>query len=326
MLDVYAAFVEEILAIPVIRGRKTESEKFPGADTTYTIEALMQDSKALQCGTSHNLGQNFAKAFEIKFLGRNQQQEYAWTTSWGMTTRMIGALVMVHSDDEGLVVPPRVASNVLAVVPIFKGDAEKAKVKEFIDRLVKALVGEAEFAAAAKRQARDEIERYFFDPIIHQGILVDWRDARPGDKQYHWEQRGLPFRMEVGPRDVDGGGFVLKRRLDRGKETVPLATASAQWLRGKLDEVQSAMLEKARKFMADNTRRAGSYDELKKLLEEKGGFVRGWFKPSREAEAKIKAETKATVRCIPFDQPGGTGKCIYSGEETDIEVLFAQAY
>jgi prolyl-tRNA synthetase len=286
----------------------------------------MQDAKALQCGTSHNLGQNFAKAFEIKFLGRNQQQEFAWTTSWGMTTRMIGAMVMVHSDDEGLIIPPRAAPNVLAVVPIFKGDPEKVKVKEFIGKLITALVGENEVAASAARQSGNEIETYFFDPITHQRILVDWRDARPGDKQYHWEQRGVPFRIEVGPRDVDGGCFVLKRRLDRGKESVPLATANPQWLRTKLDEVQSAMLEKARKFTQDNTRRAGSYDELKKILEEKGGFVRGWFKPDRDAEAKIKAETKATVRCIPFDQPGGKGQCIYSGQETDVEVIFAQAY
>ncbi len=326
MLDVYAAFAESALALPVIKGKKTDSEKFPGADTTYTIEALMQDGKALQCGTSHNLGQNFARAFEIKFLGRNQQQEYCWTTSWGASTRLIGAMVMAHSDDEGLVVPPRVAPNVLAVVPIFKGDAEKTKVKEFIGKLVSALVGEKEVAAAAARQSRDEIETYFFDPITNQRILVDWRDARPGDKQYHWEQRGLPFRIEVGPRDVDSGGFVLKRRLDRGKEIVPLATATPDWLRAKLDEVQSAMLEKARRFMQENTRRAGSYEEMKKILAEQGGLARAWFKPDRENEQKIKAETKATVRCIPFDQPGGKGKCIYSGQEADVEVIFGQAY
>jgi prolyl-tRNA synthetase len=294
--------------------------------TTYAIEGLMQDGKALQCGTSHDLGQNFARAFEIKFLGRNQQQEYCWTTSWGMSTRLIGALIMAHSDDEGVVLPPRVAPTVLAVVPIFKGDVEKAKVREFINRLVAALVGQDEVAASAKRSSGDEIETYFFDPITHQRILVDWRDARPGDKQYHWEQRGVPFRIEVGPRDVDGGGFVLKRRLDRGKETVPLGTASAQWLRGKLDEVQNAMLQKARKFRDENTQRAESYEQMKQVLAEKGGFVRAWFRPDRNAEAKIKNETKATVRCIPFDQPGGSGKCIYSGEETDVEVIFAQAY
>jgi prolyl-tRNA synthetase len=235
-------------------------------------------------------------------------------------------MVMAHSDDEGLVIPPKAAPNVLAVVPIFKGDGEKAKVREFIDRLVTALVGAEEVAASAKRQARDEIETYFFDPITHQRVLVDWRDARPGDKQYHWEQRGVPFRIEVGPRDVDSGGFVLKRRLDRGKEVVPLGTASASWLRRKLDEVQSAMLEKARKFTAENTRRASSYEEMKKILSEQGGLVRAWFAPGREAEMKIKGETKATVRCIPFDQPGGTGKCVYSGAETDVEVIFGQAY
>src|ERR1041385_1094968 len=284
MLGVYSDFAESVLALPVVKGKKTDSEKFPGADTTYTIEALMQDGKALQSGPSHYLGQNFAKAFDIKFLGRNQQQEYCWTTSWGASTRLIGAMVMAHSDDEGLIVPPRAAPNVVAIVPIFKGDAEKAKVKEFFGKIVAALVGEKEVAASSARQSRDEIETYFFDPITNQRILVDWRDARPGDKQYHWEQRGVPFRIEVGPRDVDSAGFVLKRRLDRGKEIVPLATANPAWLSGKLDEGQSMMLEKARKFTADNTRRANSYDEMKKILAEQGGLVRAWFKPDRDAE------------------------------------------
>jgi prolyl-tRNA synthetase len=326
MLDVYAAFAENLLALPVVKGKKTDSEKFPGADTTYAIEGLMQDGKALQCGTSHNLGQNFAKAFDIKFLGRDQQMHHAYTTSWGASTRLIGAMIMAHSDDEGLVLPPRAAPNVAVIVPIFKGDVEKEKVREFIGRLVTALVGGEEFAAAAQRQSRDEIATYFFDPITHQRILVDWRDARPGDKQYHWEQRGVPFRIEVGPRDVDGNAFVLKRRLDRGKITVPLAEATGPWLRAKLDEVHEAMLEKARKFRDENTRTAASYDELKSIIAGPGGFVRCFFKPDREAERKIKEETKATVRCIPFDQSGKTGKCIYSGEETSTEVLFAQAY
>jgi len=326
MLDVYAAFAESALALPVVKGKKTDSEKFPGADTTYAIEGLMQDGKALQCGTSHNLGQNFARAFDIKFLGRDQAQQHAWTTSWGASTRLIGAMIMAHSDDEGLIIPPRVAPNVAAIVPIFKGDAEREKVRDFIGKLLSALVGENEMRAAESRQARNDIAGYFFNDVTHQSILVDWRDARPGDKQYHWEQRGVPFRIEVGPRDVDANSFVLKRRLDRGKETVQLGSASATWLRGKLDEVQREMFERARRFRDENTRRADSYEQFRQLIADPGGFVRCFFKPGRAAEAKIKEETKATVRCIPFDQPGTKGKCIYSGEETDTEVLFAQAY
>jgi prolyl-tRNA synthetase len=286
----------------------------------------MQDGKALQAGTSHNLGQNFSKAFDIKFSGRDQKQQHCWTTSWGVSTRLIGAMIMAHSDDEGLVLPPRVASNVVAIVPIFKGDEEKQKVRDFIAKVVTALVGEQEVANAAKRQSKDDIESYFFDPLTHQRIVVDWRDARPGDKQYHWEQRGVPFRLEVGPRDVDAGAMVLKRRLDRGKETIALGDVSAAWLRAKLDDLHNALLEKARKFRDENTRPASTYDELKQIIASQGGFVRCYFEPSRGNEAKIKEETKATVRCIPFDQPGTPGKDIYTGQETKTQVIFATAY
>ena len=326
MLDIYASFAQDVLAIPVIKGAKTDSEKFPGADVTYCIEALMQDGKALQAGTSHNLGQNFAKAFDIKFLGRDQKQQHVWTTSWGLSTRMIGAVIMAHSDDEGLVLPPNVAPSVAVIVPIFKGDEEKAKVRGFIQQLLTALVGGEEIAAAERRATRNDIETYFFDKGTAQSILVDWRDARPGDKQYHWEQRGVPFRFEVGPRDVDSSAFVLKRRLDRAKEAIQLGQANASWLRGKLAEVQQAMFEKAKTFRDANIRRAATYDELKKILSEQGGFVRCFFNPSREVEAKIKEETKATVRCIPFDQPGAEGKDIFTGQPAKTEVLFALAY
>lgn len=325
MLDVYADFAEKVLALPVIKGAKTDSEKFPGAVTTYCIEALMQDGKALQAGTSHNLGQNFAKAFDIKFLGRDQKQQHAWTTSWGVSTRLIGATIMAHSDDDGLVLPPRVAPNVVAIVPIFKGEEEAKKVRAFIEKLLVSLVGEAEVAAAGKRASRSGIESYFFDQTTHQAIVVDWRDSRPGDKQYYWEQRGVPFRVEVGPRDVDGGAFVLKKRLDRSKEIVVIDQASQPWLQGKLDAMQAEMFAKALAFRQASTHRAESYEQLKTLIQQ-GGFVRCWFKPDKAVEAKIKEETKATVRCIPFDQPGGKGKCIYSGQETETEVIFAQAY
>jgi prolyl-tRNA synthetase len=321
MLDVYADFAEKVLALPVIKGRKTDSEKFPGAVTTYCIEALMQDGKALQAGTSHFLGQNFAKAFDIKFLGRNQQQEHAWTTSWGVSTRLIGAMIMAHSDDEGLVLPPAVAPNVVAIVPIFKSPEEQQKVREFIERLLASLAGDS----AAKFSAGD-IDSVVFDPVTHQRIIVDWRDARPGDKQYHWEQRGVPFRIEVGPRDVDAGAFVLKRRLDRSKQTVPIGEASRAWLAGLLAFFQGEMLDRARRFMVDSTRRASSYDEMKQVLAEHGGFVRCYFEPDMAVEAQVKDQTKATVRCIPLDQPSAPGQCIVTGRPTSTEVLFAQAY
>jgi prolyl-tRNA synthetase len=326
MLDVYADFAENVLALPVIKGAKTDSEKFPGAVTTYCIEALMQDGKALQAGTSHNLGQNFAKAFDIKFLGRDQKQQHAYTTSWGVSTRLIGATIMAHSDDEGLILPPHVAPNVVAIVPIFRGEVEMAKVKEYVRKVLVALVGEDEVKAADARAKRNDIETYFFDKLTHQSIVVDWRDARPGDKQYHWEQRGVPFRIEVGPRDVDGNAMVLKKRLDRSKEIVNLADVSATWMRGKLEAVQKEMFQKALAYRESHTKSAGSYEEMKAILEKDGGFVRCFFKPDRANEAKIKDETKATVRCIPFAQNGEKGKCIYSGEETTTQVLFAVAY
>jgi prolyl-tRNA synthetase len=322
MLDVYAEFAENVLAIPVVKGQKTESEKFPGADITYCIEGLMQDGKALQCGTSHNLGQNFSKAFDIKFLGRDQQQQFAYTTSWGVSTRLIGAMIMAHSDDEGLVLPPAVAPTVLAIVPIYRSDEERQKVRAFIEKIVDALVP----AAHRQRFMAGDIESFIFDPVTSQRVIVDWRDARPGDKQYHWEQRGVPFRIEVGPRDVDAGGCVVKKRLDRSKATVSLADISADWLRAQLVEVQRAMLARSRAFRDENTRQAGSYDELKQLLTEKGGFVRCYFAPDRDTEAKVKEETKATVRCIPFDQPAVEGKCIVTGRPTKTQVLFALAY
>ncbi len=329
MLEVYAAFAEEFLAIPVIKGAKTDAEKFPGAVTTYCIEALMQDGKALQAGTSHFLGQNFAKAFDIKFLGRDQKLAHCWTTSWGLSTRMIGATIMAHSDDEGLVLPPKVAPFVMAIVPIFRSPEEQAKVAEFIDKLLVQLVGEAEAAAGKARQTDPALPRYFFDKATSQAILVDWRDNRPGDKQFHWEQRGVPFRVEVGPRDVDAGAMVVKKRLDRSKETVPLATVTADWLRGQLAAVQAAMFDKARAFRDQNIKSAATYDELKQIVTEKGGFVRCYFTPNREIEAKIKEDCKATVRCIPFEFNGEkatTGKDVYTGAETRTQVIFAQSY
>jgi prolyl-tRNA synthetase len=322
MLDVYADFAENVLAIPVIKGEKTDSEKFPGAVVTYSIEALMQDGKALQCGTSHDLGQNFSKAFEIKFLGRDQQQQYCHTTSWGVSTRLIGALIMAHSDDEGLVLPPRVAPDVAAVVPIYRGPEEEQKVRSFVDKIIAALTSGRE----TNRISRHGIESWLFDPSTEQRIVADFRDSRPGEKHFHWEQRGVPFRIEVGPRDVDAGAFVLKGRIDGSKETVKLSDINEQWLRTRLDAAHAVLFEKARQFREANIHWADTYDQMKQILKGKGGFVRCWFQPDRAAESKIKEETKATVRCIPFDQPGKKGKDIYTGNETGTQVLFAQAY
>jgi prolyl-tRNA synthetase len=322
MLDVYADFAENVLAIPVIKGAKTDSEKFPGAVTTYCIEALMQDGKALQCGTSHDLGQNFSKAFDIKFLGRDQQQQHVWTSSWGVSTRLIGAMIMAHSDDEGLVLPPRVAPRVAAVVPIYKSPEDEALVRGFIDGLAKALCGREDIVKFSKQG----IDSYQFDAATEQWIVADFRDARPGDKQYHWEQQGVPFRLEVGPRDVQGGSFVLKNRIDGTKRVVKIEEVTPGWLKAQLDAAHTALFERAKKFRDDNTHRAETYDQLKQLLAEKGGFIRCHFNPDPANEAKIKQETKATVRCVPFDQSGQKGKDILSGEETQTQVLFAQAY
>src|SRR5436190_5171623 len=253
MLDVYADFAENVLAIPVVKGAKTDAEKFPGAVVTYCIEALMQDGKSLQCGTSHDLGQNFSKAFEIKFLGRDQQQQYCHTTSWGVSTRLIGALIMAHGDDEGLVLPPRVAPEVAAVVPIFKSPEDEAKVRGFVEKIIAALSGGGD----SGKIARHGIDSYVFDPSTEQRIVADFRDARPGDKHFQWEQRGVPFRIEVGPRDVDAGAFVLKGRIDGSKQTIPLAEVKGtQWLRSRLDAAHDALFERARAFRDANTRDA----------------------------------------------------------------------
>jgi prolyl-tRNA synthetase len=326
MLGVYASFAEDSLAVPVYKGRKTDWERFPGAEVTYAIEALMQDGKALQCGTSHYLGQNFAKAFDIRFLGRDQKQHLAHTTSWGVSTRLIGALIMAHSDDDGLVLPPSVAPVVVAVVPIYRKSEEKEKVRAFAERVLKGLVGEEEIAAAVGRLSSDDMHSYFFDKVTHQRVMVDWREVRPGEKHFHWEQRGVPLRLEIGPRDVDAGTLVLKSRIDRGKETVPIDDISPAWLRDRLGAAQRLLFERAQDFRNRNVRRAGSYDELRRILENDGGFVRCYFEPGEEREEKIQDETKATVRCIPFDQPDEPGICIHSGRETKTEVLFAQAY
>lgn len=326
MLDVYAEFAENFLAIPVVKGRKTASEKFPGADTTYCIEALMQDGKALQAGTSHNLGQNFAKAFDIKFLGRDNNLQHCVTTSWGVSTRLIGALIMTHSDDEGLVLPPKIAPNLAAVVPIYKKEEEKAPVLEFCKKIIAQICGQARLESAEKLCARREILSTFVDANSTQSMVLDLRDLRPVEKHFHWEQLGVPFRFEVGPRDVEKQTVVLKIRATGEKRFVPLAEITPEWFCNLLGQIQQAMFDKAKQFADSHTVEANSYEELKAALAARQGFVRCWFKENPEAEAKIKEETKGTVRCIPFAQAGGSGKCIFSGEEAQQQVLFSVAY
>jgi len=235
-------------------------------------------------------------------------------------------MIMAHSDDEGLIVPPYAAPVVVAIVPIFKTDAERTAVAQFLDQLLANLVGPDEVAAASKRLSADGLSNYFFDKTTGQKIVVDWRDARPGDKQYHWEQRGVPFRLEAGPRDVQGGSLVMKNRLNRDKAVIPLANITAAWLRQHMSAAHQAMLDRATAFRQANTRSASTYDELKQILAEQGGFVRCHFQPDRKSEAAIKEQTKATVRCIPLAATPTPGKCVFTGADTDVEVLFAQAY
>jgi len=305
MLNVYADFAENDAAIPVIKGRKSESEKFAGAWHSYSIEAMMGDRRALQAGTSHNLGQNFARAFNIQYLDRDNTLKYCWTTSWGMSTRMIGAVVMVHGDDQGLQLPPRLAPIQVVIVPIWKSDAERSEVLEATARL-----------------------RTMLAPIAR--LEVDDREGiTPGFKFNEWEMKGVPLRVEIGPRDVANQQVVLARRDivgKPGKSTTAWAELPHR-VPELLKEIQANMLAKARRFLDENTYHVGSdYTELKRIIEGKGGFVWAWWCGDARCEAKVKEDTKATIRNIPFDQPGGKGKCLVCGEDSRQQVVFAKAY
>ena len=301
MLDVYRAFSEEVLAMPVICGRKSDSEKFAGAQKTYAIEALMGDGKALQAGTSHNLGQHFSKAYGIEFLGRNQERLMPWSTSWGTSTRMIGGLIMTHGDDSGLILPPKVAPHQVVIVPIppRKGDWNEA------------VLPKAREVHAALRGA---------------GIRVhlDDRDTQQtGFKYSDWEMRGVPLRLEIGPKDIEKDQCVLVRRDTREKAFVPLAGLAVR-TREILDAMQKDLLERARKFVADRTTRVSSYDEFKEVMASKRGFILAGWNGDAETEAKIKVETKATVRVIPMGEER-EAPCVVTGRKGR-EVYFAQAY
>ena len=304
ILEIYRRFQEEELAMPVLVGRKSEAEKFPGALRTYAVEAMMQDRRALQSGTSHNLGQNFARAFDIKFLDRSNNHQLVHTTSWGVSTRMIGGLLMTHSDDDGLVLPPRIAPVKVVVVPLYKSDDEKARVLPFAER-AQALLGEHIDPLKIRLDAREEL--------------------RPSDRFFHWVQQGVPLRVEVGPRDVEKGEVVLVRRDDRGKKAVPHSAVGKEATE-LLDAIQETLYAKARRFREENTRRVDSYDEFKAVLSEQGGFIEAHWNGSPEVEARIKEETKATIRIIPMESDPEPGKCMVTGEPSPQRVVFAHAY
>ena len=304
MLEIYRRFQEEDLAIPVVPGLKTESEKFPGAIATYCIEAMMQDGKALQAGTSHNLGQNFAKAFDITFLDRKNEQSHAWTTSWGVTTRMIGALIMTHGDDDGLIIPPRIAPVQVVIIPIFTNDSERAETKAFAESIAERL-----------HSRLDRLK-----------VVIDHRDdLRPAEKFFHWLQQGIPVRIEVGPRDVAKQCGMVARRDVREKESVELESITAH-VCDLLEKIQENLFQRALEFREQNTRRAKNYEEFCEIMKKEGGFVMAHWNGSPEVEAKIKGDTKATIRCIPLDPDPVPGKCMVTGEPSEREVVFAVAY
>ncbi|MEK9161753.1 MAG: proline--tRNA ligase [Chloroflexota bacterium] len=303
MLNIYADVYENEAAIPVYRGRKSASERFAGADETYSLEAMMGDGKALQSCTSHNLGQNFAKAFEIKYLDKNNQQQYCWTTSWGFSTRFIGALIMVHGDDQGLIMPPRLAPFQVVIVPIFKNDAEKEKVMAVVNTI------RAELIAADVR------------------VKVDEREETPGFKYNDWEMRGVPLRIEVGPKDVEKGSVAMARRDMPGREGKSFVPQNgiADTVKAMLITIHKALYDRALKFRDENTHEPKDYDEFKKVVEK--GFVFSYWCGESECETKIKEDTKATTRCIPLDgQPNVEGKCIHCGKAAKEKALFAKAY
>ncbi len=304
MLEVYRSFLEEDLSIPVIPGRKSDSQKFPGALRTYTVEAMMGDGRALQAGTSHNLGDHFARAYEIMYLDENNVRQYCWTTSWGMSTRIIGATIMVHGDQQGLILPPHVAPFQVVIVPIWRRDEEKAAVLEATARISGAL-----------RQA---------------GVRVKVDDAdnkTAGWKFNEWEMKGVPLRIEIGPRDVQNNSVVLARRDRPGKEGKETAgmDALAQRVPALLEDIQKSIYRKALEFRTANTVHATTYDQLVQAIEERK-FVDAFWCGDPACEEKIKEDTKATNRCIPLDQPGDSGPCVVCGRTGHEHAIFARAY
>jgi len=302
MLEVYATFAEEFMALPVIRGIKTESERFAGAEETYCIEALMQDGKALQSGTSHFLGQNFAKAFDVQFSNKENQLEYVWATSWGVSTRLVGALVMAHSDDDGLVLPPRIAPLQVVIVPIYKGEEQKKQ----IDKKAKEIT----------------------DNLKELGVRVKYDDNdnnRPGWKFAEYEMKGVPVRLALGARDLEKNVVEVARRDTKEKKMIGL-DGIAQYVDGLLLDIQQALFNKAKTYQQEHITPADSWDEFEKLLDEKGGFISAHWDGTPETEQVIKEKTKATIRCIPLKNEREKGNCILTGKPSVQRVLFARAY
>lgn len=313
MLQLYVDFARDFLAIPVIAGEKTESERFPGAVQTYCIEAMMQDKKALQAGTSHFLGQNFSASCGIQFQNMAGEREFAWTTSWGVTTRLIGALIMVHSDDDGLVLPPRIASAHIVIIPMLHSDAGKQAVLEYAEKLVQEL----------------RKETYHGEPLQ---VILDKRDLRGGEKTWGWIKKGVPLRLEIGQREIDADLFGIARRDRPHKETTKM---SSQEMREKipflLDEVQKNLLSQARGFLESNTVEIDDLDQFKKFFQAKedeigGGFALCHWNGDPAVEQKIKQELNVTIRCIPHHIPKKEGRCIFTGDKSAQRVLFAKSY
>lgn len=302
MLAVYAQFAEKWMAIPVIKGIKTESERFAGAVETYCIEALMQDGKALQAGTSHFLGQNFAKAFDVKFATKEGKQEYVWATSWGVSTRLMGALIMTHSDDDGLVLPPKLAPIQVVIVPIYKGAEQLAQIS------VQAL------------KIKSELEE--------KGISIKYDDRdtyKPGYKFAEYEFKGVPVRIAIGPRDLENGTVEVARRDTKEKETLQ-QNDIAKKIEHLLENIQTNLYQKAIDYRSEMTHKTDTWEEFKNIIENKSGFVYAHWDGTAETEEKIKQETKATIRCIPLNNKSETSKCIYSGKPSTQRVIFAKAY
>ncbi len=301
MQGVYADFAENYMAVPVVQGVKSPNERFAGALDTYSIEAMMQDGKALQAGTSHFLGQNFAKAFDVKFLNKQNQQEYVWATSWGVSTRLMGALIMTHSDDNGLVLPPKLAPIQVAIVPIYKSDEQLPAISEKVQPII--------------------------DALIQRGITVKYDDRpeyKPGWKFNEYEFKGVPVRLALGPRDLENGTCEVCRRDTLDKTTVSLDDV-VEYVENLLEEIQKSLFQRAADYRAANTRKVDTWEQFKEEIE-KGGFLLCHWDGTTETEERIKEETKATIRCIPNDAPEEEGTCIYTGKPSHRRVIFARAY
>lgn len=302
MINIYADFVENWMGVPVIKGTKTEAERFAGAIETYTIEALMQDGKALQSGTSHFLGQNFAKAFDVQFTDKNGKLDYVWATSWGVSTRLMGALIMAHSDDNGLVLPPKLAPTQIVIVPIYKKAEQLSQINEKANKL--------------KKELQDK----------GYSVKYDDRDTqKPGWKFAEYEKKGVPVRLALGPRDIENNTIEIARRDTLKKEVISLNDVH-QKVDELIEDIQAGIYKKALRFREENTRKVDDYEEFKRIMENEGGFVWAHWDETSETEEKIKNDTKATIRCIPMENDNEEGECMVTGKPSRQRVLFARAY